>query len=234
MGVCGRAECGPPRRAEDRDEGLGRSRGSALLPVILVACLVSAIALTITVVVPLETRVASRFEEAIEARYAAEAGLSIAVAELRTKPGWSGVVSGAESSALAAGLFAGVAGVPGGGRVTLCCGAGSASARLVAETRASPLPSRRVLEWRPYYWGAFDALIPFDPPSRLFVIVWIANDEEDGGGAVEDRNSTVRVRAEAIDPAGLRRSVEALVARPVFPGGAGPQAVEIVQWREVR
>jgi hypothetical protein len=208
----------------------------------LVALLASAIALTMSVVVPVEMRIASRFQESMQARYAAEAALSMVVGELRIKAGWSGVVRGDETSGLVVGPFDGARTVPGGGRVSLCCGAGSASARLVADTRASPRPSRRALEWRPYYWGTFDSLVPFDPPSRLFLIVWVANDEEDES-QVEDRNDAVLVHAEALEPAGLRRSVEAVIARPSFaaglPGGEGPastlpQAVEIVQWREVR
>jgi hypothetical protein len=217
---------------------VGGDRGNALLPVMLVAVLVSALAMTVSVVVPLETRIAWRFQESVQARYAAEGALSIAIAELRLKPDWTGVVSGAEASALAVGAFAGGATVPGGGRVELCCGPGSASAWLAAETLASPLPSRRAMAWRPYYWGTFDSLVPFEPPSRLFLIVWVANDEDDGD-ALDDRNQAVLLRAEAVEPSGLRRVVEATVARaapaaPASPGAAATPVVEIVQWREVR
>jgi hypothetical protein len=79
--------------------------------------------------------------------------------------------------------------------------------------------------------------VPDNLPSRLYVVVWVANDEDEGG--TTDVNETVIVKAEAINPGGLRRAVEGLIARlPVAQPGASstpqPPAVGFLRWREVR
>jgi hypothetical protein len=77
------------------------------------------------------------------------------------------------------------------------------------------------------------------------VIVWVGNDEADGGGEAADTNATVRLHAEAIEPSGARAIVEALVARQAPPvgglyseGSAAADArrirVVVLNWREVR
>jgi hypothetical protein len=220
-------------------------RGSALLTVLLIMFLFTAIAFGASVVVRTETAVAGRFEEDAQGLYAADAALALAIGELRTIATWTPVLSGLRTSVLSQGGFAGVRNVA-GGVVSLCCGAGSAADRWAAESRLSPLPARRNVPWRPFLWAPLQAIAPQTPPSRFFILVAIQDDEEDGDGDTgADRNEMVVVRAEAVGPGGLRRGVEALVARQaVPPPGAGqPQpfappppapAVRIVRWRELR
>ena len=207
----------------------GSIRGSALLPVLLLMFLFSAIALGAAVVMRVEVTLAHRFRQSAEALSAAEAGLAVAVAELRTIDGWSPVLDGGRVSASSQGAVSGAKRIPGGGTLVVCCGSGSAASRLDAETRASPLPSRRSVQWRPFLWSTLDALTGNAPPSGLFVIVWVGDDEEDGDGEWgKDANGTVIVRAEAARADGLHRALEALVTRVV------PGSVAIVSWREVR
>ena len=222
------------------------ARGSALLSVTLLMCLFSAIAIAAAVVIRVEVIVAQRFRHSAEAFHAAEAALQVAVSELRALPSWTSVVNGDQTSQFTQGVFLGGKNLPGGGVVNVCCGTGSAFDRLAASSRASPVPARRVLVWRPFLWTTFDALVPRDPPSRLYVIVFAADDEEDVGDG--DTNGIVLLRAEAIDPGGLHRTMEALVARPVPEPAAGdgsdvtsaeepaarPSVVAILTWREVR
>jgi hypothetical protein len=222
-------------------------RGTALLVVVLVMFLFSAIALGAASVARVEVLVANRYQASVEALFAADAGLESVIADLRAIPDWTPVVSGARQSVLSQGLFQGSKPIPHSGNVLVCCGSGSLADRLASDTAASPLPARRAVQWRPFLWSAVDDLAPRDPPSRLYVAAWVGNDAEDtSGGAAADTNETVVVRAEAVDSNGLRRMVEAVVARQPRPEGGGlysegsaleearQMRVGILSWREVR
>jgi hypothetical protein len=220
--------------------------GSALLPVLLLMFLFSALALGASVVVRAELAIADRFRQSAEAFHAAEAAMELAISELRPMRTWVPVLEGAGRSAYSSGAFAGSQEVPGGGTIALCCGAASVAGRLSAETAVARRPARRRVEWRPFLWAPFNALVPQDPPSRLFVVIFIGEDDEEAGVAGSgDANETIVVRGEAVDPAGLRRSVEAVIGRRSIappeagagapPGSPGaPPVVGIVSWREVR
>jgi hypothetical protein len=210
--------------------------------------LFSAIVLGAAMVARVEILVTERYGNATEALSAADAGLEVAIAELRTLADWTPVISGARPSALAQGAFEGTKTLPGGGTVLVCCGPESMSARLQTDTELSPLPSRRAFQWRPFLWTTMEALAPRDPPSRFFVAVWVCplgstldTDDEDG----IDTNGIV-LRSEAVGLNGLRRMVEALIARQPRTTGSGLYSersvdeearlmrVAILRWREVR
>jgi hypothetical protein len=207
--------------------------------------LFSAIAVGAALVVRVEVKVAERFRQSAEALYAAEAALDVSLSELRTMPTWTPVFEGGRRSSFSDGAFMGAKTVPGGGAVNVCCGVGSASDRLASDTRTSPVPARRALVWRPFLWTPFDVLAPGDPPSRLYVIVSVANDEEAGEGGAD----TILVRAEALAPDGLHRTIESLVVRR-HPTGSddvpdeegelkrsmalAPGVLGVLAWREVR
>jgi hypothetical protein len=219
--------------------------GTAVLTVLLLLTLLSAIAIGVATVVRVETLIAGQHRHSVEALAAAEAGIEVVIAELRILGEWTSVVAGVRQSPLSQGRFEGRKPVPGAGQVLLCCGSDSAADRLSTATQLSPLPARRALQWRPYLWTTFEALAPRDPPSRLFVVAWVANDEDDRAGAMTaDTNDVVLIRSEAIEPGGPRRIVEALVARPPSDSGlySGDALTEeqrrmrmsIVSWREIR
>jgi hypothetical protein len=212
--------------------------------VILIMFLFAAIALGSAAVMRVETLVVDHYRHAAVALSAAEAGGEVVASELRGMAVWTPVINGTAQSAGSQGAFSGSKPVPGGGSVDLCCGPGSAADRLATDTSLSPLPARRAIRWRPYLWTTLDALAPRDPPSHVFVAVWVGNDEDDPGGATTDANDLVLIRAEAFEPAGLRRVVEALIGRQ--PEGAGLYSggplteeerrmrIGILSWREVR
>ena len=212
--------------------------GSALVPVVLLMSLFSALALGASMVVRTELAIVDRFHRSARALHAAEAVLDVAAAELRVMHTWQSVISGLVSSSLSEGRFVGSRVLPGGGSVSLCCDGRSLLGRLEAETLLSPVPARRRIQWRPFLWTTFDGLVGTEPESRLFVAAFVGEDEDEAGVAgAADANETVVVRAEAIDPDGLRRSVEAVIARQPPPGGRGggpPRPVGVVRWREVR
>jgi hypothetical protein len=219
-------------------------RGGALLSVILIMFLFAAIALGATAVIRVERLVGDQYRQSSMALSAAEAGGETVASELRVMAAWTPVINGTAQSALSQGVFSGSKPVPAGGSVNLCCGLGSAADRLATDTSLSPLPARRAIRWRPYLWTTLDALAPRDPPSRLFVAVWVGNDEDDPGGESSDTNDLVLIRSEALEPNGLRRIVEALIGRHPRVGGlyAGGSLTEeerrmrigILRWREIR
>jgi hypothetical protein len=218
------------KRADGR-----REAGSALLIVLTLTFLFSALAIGTSTVVQVEATVAGRFRDGAEALYVAEAGLALAAAELRGLGDWTPVLQGAIRSRLARGAFSGSAPV-GGGTVLLCCTGDSVAGRLARESVASPVPARRALDWQPFLWASWDTLVPQARPPHLLLLVFTEDDEEDGDAEPgTDLNGVVMVRSEAIRPDGLRRAVEALIARE--PGDAVrevPDRVRILRWREVR
>jgi hypothetical protein len=120
--------------------------------------------------------------------------------------------------------------------VFLCCGGRSAFERLARESAAGAVPARRTLTWHPYLWSPWSALAGQPGPGRVFVLSFVQDDEDDGDAdEATDLNGVVVVRSEAIRPDGLRRVVEALVARePGDPDHGLPAAVRVLRWREVR
>jgi hypothetical protein len=201
--------------------------------------LFSAIAIAIVAVVQIETAVAARAVQSAQALYAADAAVAVTMSEMRLLSDWTPVLSGAAHSALSDGAFAGTKTVPGGGSVSVCCGPSSVSGRLARESAISAAVARRALPWRPYLWSPFAVLAPRTPPSRVYVAVFVQDDDdgedEDDGDGSADVNGRVVVRAEAVQPDGLRRSVEALIARePGDPLRGLAPAVRLLRWREVR
>jgi hypothetical protein len=228
-----------------RVRGIGGEEGSSLLAALLVVSLVAGIAVGLALVVQIEVRVANHHRLSAEALAGAEAGVEVVVAALRSLADWTPVVNGSLSSPLAEGGFSGRRALPGGGSVVLCCAPGSLAARLSDETRISASPGRRSIRWSPFLWTRLDALAERDPPSTVFLVVWVGNDEADrDGGGVADTNGLVLVRSEAWQSAGIRRVVEALVGRPAqsdgltsgvpLPDAQRQMRVGILRWREVR
>ena len=210
--------------------------GSALLPVMLLMFLFSAIAIGMVVVVRIEAFVAMRFVQATQALHAADAAVALALSELRTVGDWTPVLAGAVQSGRSDGVFAGRKDLPGGGSIALCCGSSSIAGRLSAESAVSGAIPRRTLTWRPFLWSPMEALLPGSPPGSLYLVVFVEDDEdeEDGNGSA-DVNGRVVVRAEAVQPDGLRRAVEALIERePADPLRGLAPAVRLLRWREVR
>lgn len=210
--------------------------GSALLPVMLLMFLFSAIAIGMVVVVRVETMVAMRFVQATQALHAADAAVALALSELRTMSDWTPVLAGAVQSARSDGAFAGRKVLSGAGSIVVCCGSSSVSGRLEAESALAGAVARRTLQWRPFLWSPLVALLPGSPLSSLYVVVFVEDDEdEDDGNGSADVNGRVVVRAEAIQPDGLRRAVEALIERePGDPLRGLAPAVRLLRWREVR
>jgi hypothetical protein len=219
-----------PKSCQGRGEA-----GSALLIVLTLTFLFSALAIGTTTVVSVETVVSGRFKDGVEAMYVADAGLALVIAELRELPDWTPVLQGTIRSGLSRGPFLGSAAVA-GGTVFLCCGGVSVGARLARESAVDPVPARRALVWRPYLWSEWDAVVPQPQSGQLFLVVFVQDDAEDGDtDGTTDLNGIVVIRAETVRPDGLRRVVETLAARePGDPALGVPDRIRILHWREVR
>ena len=74
-------------------------RGVALIVVLLVMILLSALGLSLTMVTSSEERVSDAYSNGSEAFYAADAALELAVQELARVPDWSHVLDGTVPSA---------------------------------------------------------------------------------------------------------------------------------------
>ena len=203
----------------------------------LLMFLFSAIAIGMVVVVRIETSVAMRFVQATQALYAADAARCPravgAADDERLDAG-----SGGRSAVSPVGRESSPAGklLPGGGSIVVCCGSSSVAGRLEGESALAGAVARRTLQWRPFLWSPLAALLPGSPLSSLYVVVFVEDDEdeEDGNGSA-DVNGRVVVRAEAVQPDGLRRAVEALIERePGDPLRGLAPAVRLLRWREVR
>jgi hypothetical protein len=212
-----------------------KETGTALLIVLTLTFLFSALTIGAAIVVGVETTITGRYRDGTEALYIADGGLAVVLAELRTLPDWSPILQGALHSTASQGSFTGSASVA-GGTVFLCCGGRSAFERLARESAAGAVPARRTLTWHPYLWSPWSALAGQPGPGRVFVLSFVQDDEDDGDAdEATDLNGVVVVRSEAIRPDGLRRVVEALVARePGDPDHGIPAAVRVLRWREVR
>ena len=212
-----------------------KETGTALLIVLTLTFLFSALTIGAAIVVGVETTITGRYRDGTEALYIADGGLAVVLAELRTLADWSPILQGALHSTASQGSFTGSASVA-GGTVFLCCGGRSAFERLARESAAGAVPARRTLTWHPYLWSPWSALAGQPGPGRVFVLSFVQDDEDDGDAdEATDLNGVVVVRSEAIRPDGLRRVVEALVARePGDPDHGIPAAVRVLRWREVR
>jgi hypothetical protein len=208
--------------------------GGALLPVMLIMFLFSAIALGTSMVVRTETIVSARFRRAAEALYAADAGIAVALTELRPLPVWTPVLNGGIASAFSQGAFQGTLTVPGGGTILLCCGPGSVSDRVLMESRLSAIPARRAVEWQPFLWSPLDPIVRTAMPSRFVLVVFVADDDDGDGDRRSDANGVVILRSQAVEADGTQRAVEALVARREPDSESGSPAVAVLRWQEIR
>jgi hypothetical protein len=212
-----------------------KEAGTALLIVLTLTFLFSALTIGAATVVGVETSITSRYRDGIESLYIADGAQAVVLAELRTLPDWSPILQGTVHSTASQGSFTGSVSVV-GGTLFLCCGGQSVFERLARESAAGAVPARRTLTWHPYLWSPWNALAGQPGQGRVFVLTFVQDDEDDGDvDAATDLNGVVVVRSEAIRPDGLRRVVEALVARePGDPDHGIPAAVRVLRWRDVR
>lgn len=161
-----------------------------------------------------EATLAARARDAAGAAYAARAGATMAVAELRLQPSWSGVLRQGAYPELSAAVARMVdssvnPATPWGAALDLR----ALTNQLQAETDAAGGPGDPIA-WRLFAYAPIGRLLPAGPWVRYYVAVWVSDDRTDGDGDPSaDTNGSVLVHAEALGADGARAAVEETVSR---------------------
>jgi hypothetical protein len=161
--------------------------GAALLLAIMAVALISALALSLSVLTSIEMRAAANYTNALEARNAAEVALEITVRELLGMTDWGTVTAGTTRSAFIDGLPDGTRLLLDGSTLDLTDltgNLGDSGWRLFANA-----PLRRL--------GL--------PSSTAYIVVWVR--------ANAQQEAVLDVRADAFGLSAARRSVQATLSR---------------------
>ena len=82
---------------------LRRDDGVALVAALMAMMLMLVLGTALTMMTITETTIAAHYREGIEVLYAADAGIELAVSDLRSMPDWSGALRGGTTSTIADG-----------------------------------------------------------------------------------------------------------------------------------
>ena len=221
-----------------------RERGAALIVTLLVLTLVAALGASIALATASESIVAGDFVRTVEARYAAEAALERAMADLRPMADWTALVDGLAQSTFIDGPsgsrrladgsaldLASVVNLANCGKATVC------SSTELAENSTGQRPwGANNPTWRLFAYGPATALLPAGSiRSSCYLVVLVGDDpaETDADPSVDGDtpcssahtppscnpgSGAVAVRAEAFGPRGAHQVVEAIVEQGA-PGG---------------
>src|SRR5437762_8871248 len=113
---------------------LGDERGTALIIALMAMMLLTALGAAVVMVANTETHIAGNYRNSQEALYAADAAVERVVQDLLLIPRWNDILGGTAQSGFVDGAMTSAKTLPGGGRMTLCCGANTATGQLQAET----------------------------------------------------------------------------------------------------
>jgi hypothetical protein len=232
--------------------------GVAMVWAMLAVLLVSALGAGLILTSSTETMIASNFRDGVEARYAADAMMARAIDLLVRLPNWVEPITGLTRSALVDGNLVGARTLPDGSTIdliqavnlancqkTIAC----APADLSAVTRDRPWGANNP-RWQPFAYGPLGDVLrtPSGVASPFFVLLLIADDptgshqRPPAGGMDAPWWEGVALRAEAFGPRGAHQVVEVVAGRTVdgsdderdYNPEAGPSAMKILSWREVR
>ena len=206
-----------------------RDSGAAIVLALLATALLGALGLGVASLSTTEIAAAANFRVATEARYAADAAIEFATAEVRGVPDWSAILSGAARAALVGATLTPI--LPSGDAVDL----GAMTAEIQAASDAAFGLGANNPRWALFAHGLLSDLAPaVFLAARPYVAVWVADDSaETDGNPVIEANGRLMLMARAMGPGGSMRAIEAMLGRPA--AGTGTAAdVQIVSWREVR
>lgn len=174
----------------------------------LVIAALAGIALAAITLVDLEGLAAANEGRYVAAVHAADAALERAATDLRDTANWTGLGSGTQTS----GMFDPASITSWGEPVDTT----AMTAALRTESAAAGDPAA----WRLFLSGPLAAWLPDQPVEVMpYVLVWIADGDAEPGGVM-----TVRVRARAVAPAGLRVEREAVLERAATTGAVRVRA----------
>lgn len=210
-------------------------RGVALLFVLMVMMTLSALAMSLSVIVSTETRVTANYRDGLTALYGADAVLQRVLEDVAAEADVNRILSGRAVSSFVDGP-PGSQTLPDGTFVDLhtlttlaSCGratCGETELNEVSEDRPFGMNNPR---WQLYGYGS----LPGEP--RVYGVAWIADDpSETDGDPFTDASSAdapgrgrLSVMAHGYGPAGTRRVIETTVLK-------GERRLRILSWREIR
>lgn len=202
---------------------LANEEGTALIIALMSMMLLTALGAAVVMVSRTETAIANNYKNSQEALYAADAAIERVVQDLLMVPRWNDILAGTAQSGFNDGSMTDQKTLPGGGKIVLCCGSGTATAELQAITDSDNLWGTNNPQWKLFAWGPLSELLGSgDIDSPMYVAVWVADDPADAspstpgvadGNPLSDLNGTLTLRAEAIGPGGTRKVIEVTVAR---------------------
>ena len=218
-------------------------QGVALIAVLLWTALVTALASAIVLVTTVETTISARHRDGIDALYAADAALEIAVGQLAAVTNWDLVLNGTSRSTLSDGAPTGTRQIADGtsidlDRLTAALRCGKESACSDADTNAITVDRPWGISnprWQLFLCGSLGTIAGLpDGATRAYVLVWMADDPSDNDGdplrdsiaADNPGRGRILVTAQAYGASGARRTLQATVVR----AAAG---IRMVTWREV-
>jgi hypothetical protein len=190
---------------------MSKERGVVLIFAILAVFLMAALAASLAVMTATELRIAGNYMSGKQARYAAEAGLEIAMQELNAAADWKAVLAGTTTSSFSDGPPVGTRNVGGGATIDLT----DVTSKVKVDNSTLRL----------FVFGPANQLLTpaagSDLQLQAYVMVWVGSDP---AGAPDG----VVMRADAFGPAASRRGVEARISKT--EGGA----VRMLSWKDIR
>jgi hypothetical protein len=162
-----------------------------------------------------------------EAAYAAQAMLASSIQELDRASDWNPVLAGTQVASFVDGPADLPRQIPGGGTIHVCCGPGSLTARVRAETGDA---------WQVFGWQSVRGLLNLPDAPKQYVVSWVVDDRDEAdGNPTADSNDRIAIRVESVSTLGVRKKLEALVSRAPLDltrGGRLP-GLELLTWRAV-
>src|SRR5688500_11969844 len=169
----------PPLRARVCDE-----HGVALIIALMSTMLLMALGMALILTTMTETRISANYREGSEALYAADAGIERVMQDLLTVPDWNTVLAdGGTTSAFIDGA-PGARTLPDGTSLNLTeatnvvrCGMVACDDDDVTTSTAERPWGDNNPRWQLYAYGPMNDMLPTDTiNSRMYVIVWVADD----------------------------------------------------------
>lgn len=224
-------------------------QGMALIVVTMVVSFMSAIGVGLALIVFMDRLASGNLRESAALFYASDAALELAVRELSTIEDWNAVLTGVAQSAIVDGPPSGVRAITRSEQIDLTaigneltCGRPSCTAaQIMSSTRDRPWGANNA-RWRLFAYGPLGNFVQLTRPLVGYLAVWVGDDgREDDGDPGEDGaegaagHDVIRVHVGAYGPQGIRRAIEAELAR-LCVDGEEPCAVgiRVQSWKEVR
>jgi len=205
----------------------GADHGTALVLVLLATVLLSAVGGALTISSNTEAAIAASFRADDELFYAAEAGVSRALTDVRAAARWDDVLSGALVSSFLDPSQRPT--LPAGGTLDV-----RALTRQLQATTNAQGGGPNTPRWRIFASGPLrDIAGPGAVDSSAYLVVWVADDiAETDGNPAADTNGVLMIRGEAVGSGGRTRTLDVTVARAGAPPGQA--GLRVMSWREVR